>query len=219
MTGVLKRYSQYVVHPLKVLLERPICTELIIEVKLIKLPSFIILILINFFIYKAMTRKCGHNFCNYCLTKWLQSSNDCAICRNQVPFASKNHLIDGAINLLVEVSFTKEEKTERGERIQQRSATASSVLGYDLLTDGVDADMKQKQQEAFLMVGRSNCVQSAKLIIQELFKVSDLCSKLRGQEDFRPVLSLIISFSNDFASLYPALRALPESYFDCDISM
>ncbi len=175
-----------------------------------------------------MTRKCGHNFCNYCLTKWLQSSNDCPICRNQVPFASKNHLIDGAINLLVEVSFTKEEKTERGERIQQRSATASSVLGWDhqisiafanLLTDGVDADLKQKQQESFLMVCRSNCVQSAKLVIQELFKVSDLCSKLRGQEDFRPVLSLILSFSSDFASLYPALRALPESYFDCDISM
>ena len=47
-------------------------------------------------------------------------------------FAAKNELIDGVIHLLVESSFTKEEKRARdGQRIQQHSASTVAAKGDD----------------------------------------------------------------------------------------
>ncbi len=55
------------------------------------------------------------------MIQYLKSSLNCPICRNEDHVGAKNSWIDGVVDLLVGLTFTEEEKTERSITTQQRS--------------------------------------------------------------------------------------------------
>jgi len=162
------------------------------------------------YLIQAVTRPCIHTFCNHCFTKWLEKSDDCPICRGGISLATKNPLIDKIIDLLIEVSFTKLEKKERDQRIQQH--LAATVAPKD--------EIEQPEPSSTIpMLGRTDCINKGRLLIRDVFSNKKLFNEMRGKEDFQPVSTLLKTFSIEIESLLSAQKALPNSLFDLEYYM
>lgn len=157
-----------------------------------------------------MTRPCIHTFCNHCFTKWLENSNDCPLCRGAISLATKNPLIDKIIDLLIEASFTKLEKKERDQRIQQRSA--AKVAPKEEIEE-------PELNSTIPYLGRTNCINKAHSLIRDVFSNKKLFNEMRGKEDFQSVSTLLKTFSIELDSLRLAQKGLPDSLFDLEYYM
>jgi len=116
--------------------------------------------------------------------EWLKNSTDCPVCRDTDDSLAKNSTIDEIINLLVEGSFTKEEKSERDQSIQQRSPPATILPKDDENDDGLSAafntlDVVSKNElpcckDMIVMNARISCLEKAQTLIFETFATKDL---------------------------------------------
>jgi len=151
--------------------------------------------------------------------EWFKKSTDCPVCRNGVSIAFDNPSIDKVINFLVEASFTQEEKEERDQRIQQRSAATIAHKDDD---DGLSAAVTilravsdyelTRREKVLVVVGRAKCIIIAQELLQEIFTTTDLQNETPDEESSQAILDLLVSFINDFKSLDSALNVFMEDY-------
>jgi len=142
----------------------------------------------------------------------MKNSNDCPICRNEVRLAFKNPLIDEVIQLLVDLSFTEDEKKERSSIIQQR-LSSSFTVDEEPSTNQMIGKILEPSTVDSIFLGRLVCADKGRLlfveIVQELFKLT------KDSEDaFTDDLldNLFISFSNDVISMNSFLDNVPSSW-------
>ena len=157
-----------------------------------------------------------HSFCHHCLTDWFKRSTNCPICRDEGQLTVKNPLIDQFIDLVVDLTFSKEEKTERINLIQQRSIPSSGTTEENatlLLDIEHVADLDSSVDIGIL--SRKVCVSKAHSLLARIFG-SDQFNQLLllddGDYDFDTQLyrqELIASFANDVESLESLLKLSP----------
>lgn len=139
MRGLLMKARDYLTKDsLKVLFECGICQETKIEVEIVNV-HYNILEQHNKFesliFFQSTFMNCKHSFCNFCLLKWHKLNLNCPVCRKDATMADKNKLVDGVIDVLVELSFSDEQKKERDIEIQQRRVPVTTEEPSELSDD------------------------------------------------------------------------------------
>lgn len=147
-----------------------------------------------------------HSFCHLCLANWYKRSTNCPICRSESYLIVKNPLIDQFIDLLVEFTFTEEEKTERRNLIQQRSLPSSGA------TEEAATLLRDIEQVAYLdpsldvnLFSRTVCVTKAHSLLYKIFS-SDQFNQLKDDADcttdmLLAICELLDSFADNVHSL------------------
>lgn len=143
----------------------------------------------------------------------FKRTTDCPVCRNGVSLAFDNPSIEKVVNLLVEVSFTEEEKEERDRRIQQRSAAAIAPKNDD---DGLPASvtilravsdnvLTRRENRALVVVGRLKCLIMAVELLQEIFTTT-----IPDDENLREIVYPLNCLVNDLKSIDSILNVIME---------
>ena len=169
-----------------------------------------------FIYFKAVSRKCMHSFCYYCLTIWLKSSYGCPLCRNEFYLTVKNPLIDQFIDLIVDQSFTEEEKNDRSNLIQQRLISSSNATEEEV------EQLRLLEHLAVLdpsvdttLVARTICILKAFRVLGKIFS-SDQFKQMKDGVDYdKAQLSimheLLVTFEEDVKSFGAVLKTFPQS--------
>lgn len=116
--------------------------------------------------------------------------------------------------MLVEVSFTEEEKEERDQRIQQRSAASNAPkndgdglsAAITILRAVSDYKLTRRENKVLVVVGRTKCLITAQELLQEIFTTTNLQNERPDDEDSRAIFYLLNCFVNDFISFVSALN-------------
>lgn len=157
-----------------------------------------------------------HSFCHHCLTIWLTSSFDCPMCRDEFYLTVKNPLLDQFIDLFVDLSLTKEEKSERRNLIQQRLIPFPDAAEEDAeLLRLVEQIAVRDPSVDTTLVTRNTCVLQARMILYQIF-TSDQFKQLELDDDFdKDKLSVLeklcFTLLDDMESLKSVLQSFPQS--------
>jgi len=70
-----------------------------------------------------------------------------------------------------------------------------------------------RREKILVAIGKTGCLVTAQKLYQELFTTTGLENELSNEEDdLQPIVDFLQSFSNDFETLGPALKAVMENY-------
>lgn len=153
---------------------------------------------------------CEHSFCYHCLIHWTTNSYDCPICRDDVCVGVTNPLIDGVVNLLVDLTFNEDEKKERSSIIQQR-LSPSAMFDYE----HPDAFLQQNNlvlvdpkniSANHSLIRRYFCIKQAWKLISEIFENEEMCQQMKMSTDDERITDEIVEMFNSFGSDYRSLK-------------
>ncbi len=113
----------------------------------------------------------------------LKTSPNCPICRDQVYVGAKNPWIDRVVDLLVDLTFTEEEKSERSITVQQRSTWTANNEEDEMYIDALEslAIIEQNVESSF--VGKHLCFMKAKTLLVEIFMSEEMQFQFMLEED------------------------------------
>lgn len=126
----------------------------------------------------------------------------------------KNPLIDEVIQLLVDLSLTEEEKKERTNLTQQRSASTPTV-GDEILVvnNGYKIVLEAIGKDDLVLICRFMCAKKMKYFLSEI-RGSEQFQKLMNdskEEDRTSINSLVNTFESDVINWNSLLESIPES--------
>jgi len=128
-------------------------------------------------------------------------------------------LIGSVIHLLIESSFTTEEKRERVQRIQQRSAVTATPKDVDedepsdditgSTESAVSGNELNHHENTLVALGRTDCIMQANRMLREILSMASLISELQeNEQDYQTVFGFFCCFCNELESLNQAIHGL-----------
>jgi len=127
---------------------------------------------------------------------------------------TKNPLIDGVVQLLVDISFTKDEKMEQSINTQHRATYSLNAEDKMLIV----ADQNKRILETItkadsVFLGRFMCIKKAGFFIGEVIGSDEFRNQMRGakEEDRTDIGRILSTYSSDTMQCTSVFDSFPDS--------